>query len=79
MVTMAMDGLHHLVVADDLDGHLLVGLRRVTCPHYIAEHAMARVTVHYVTLVKLLPDTHTIVPFRIIPVVSQCWVLVKIT
>lgn len=51
--------MHHLVIPDDLDGHLLVHLQGVARSHHIAEHALARVTVHRVASVQLLADTHT--------------------
>ena len=51
--------VHHLVVADDLDGHLLVGLEGVPGTDHVAEHALARVAVHSVAPVQLLAHAHT--------------------
>ena len=51
--------VHHLVVADDLDGHLLVGLEGVSRPHHIAEYPLAGVAVHRVPSIQLLANTHT--------------------
>ena len=51
--------LHELVVADDLDCHLLAGASSVSGPDHVTEHALARVAVHVVALVQCLPDVHT--------------------
>lgn len=51
--------VHHLIVADDLDGHFLVRLQGVTSAHHVAEHPLSRVPVHCVASVQLLPNTHT--------------------
>ena len=51
--------LHELVVADDLDCHLLAGASSVSGPDHVTEHALARVAVHVVALVQRLPDVHT--------------------
>lgn len=49
---------HQLVVSDDLDCHLLAGPGNVPGPDHVAEHALAGVAVHIVTLVQRLPDVH---------------------
>ena len=51
--------LHHFIVPDDLDGHLLVALERVPGSHHVAEHALARVAVDSVAAIQLLTDANT--------------------
>lgn len=51
--------VHHLVVPDNLDGHLLVGFEGVPRTHHVTEHPVTCVPIHRVTSVQLLTNTHT--------------------
>ena len=51
--------LHHFIVPDNLDGHLLVSLERVPGSHHVAEHSLARVAVNCVAAIQLLTNANT--------------------
>ncbi len=51
--------VHHLVVTDNLDGHLHVDLEGISSSHYITEYSVASVPIHCVASVELLTDTHS--------------------
>ena len=70
--------LHHLIIAYDLNSHLLISFGGVSSSDNIAEYSLARVAIHYVTFIQLLTDTNTIISFVIVPIVSQRWILIKV-
>lgn len=53
--------LHHLVVSDDLDGHLLVPLEGVSSTDHVAEHTFTSVPIDSVATIQLLTNTDTCV------------------
>ena len=76
---MAIIGLHHFVISNDFDGDFLITFHGVACSNDIAKNSLASIAIHYVTLVQLLSNADTVVALCVVPVISQCWVLIKIT
>ena len=51
--------LHHFIVPDDLDSHLLVALQSVSGSNNVTEHTLTCVPVDSVATVQLLTNTNT--------------------
>ena len=57
---------HHLIVPDDLNGHLMISFQPVPGTNHIAENSMTSVAKHSVPTIQLFPNPDTCIQYIIL-------------